>query len=333
MERVAPLRGKRYADMRRRRAVVVGCGALGCAVAVHLVRSGVGHVRIIDRDIVEQRNLVDQIVFAEADATNRRPKAEAAARTLGALSPHSVVEGVVADCVSDNAVRLTANADIMIDGADNLETKMLINDVAVFTGTPLIYGGCAGTQGVVLTVRPKRSHCLRCLWPAAGRGGIATLSCQSHGVLPGTIAATAAMQFTEATKILMGMEDELLAGLVRIDVWQGTIRQVPMPAFRAGARACPACEQHELAYLDGREGTRASKLCGDDTVLLSTFAGIDLERLARRHQSSVLHVDSECVHFEAESCRLLVFASGRTLVHGAGDTARARSLYARYVLG
>lgn len=333
VERVAQLRGAALPPLTRARAVVVGCGALGSAVATHLVRLGVGHVRVIDRDVVEPRNLVDQVLYGEEDARQRRPKAEAAARALAGVNAASRVEGVVADYAAGNALRLSADADVIVDGADNLETKLLANDVAIAAGTPLVYGGCAGAEGAVLTVRPGHSHCLRCLWPEPAPLS-AALSCERMGVLPGAVAATAALQFTEASKILLGLEDDLHPGLVRLDIWSGSLRRVPLPPY-PGARPCPACGDRDLAYLDGREGTTASELCGDDTVLLSTPSGrVDLGRLARsRRGDPTLAVRGECLRFEVDGCRLLVFDSGRALIHGAGGADRARALYARYVAG
>lgn len=301
-------------------------------MAAHLVRAGIGHIRIVDRDMVEPRNLADQALYDESDAERRRPKAEAAARALAPLNSESQVDGVVADYASSNARALAEDADVLIDGADNLETKLLLNDVAIAGDTPLIYAGCAGTGGAVMTVLPRRSHCLQCLWPARGRRLDAGLSCERMGVLPGAVAATAALQFTEATKVLLGLESDLAGGLVRIDVWGPSLRRLPMPPYRGRTTACPVCEEGDLAYLDGRRDTRATELCGDDTVLLTAPAEVDLDRVARaRGDDPSLRVHSECVRFEAEGCRLLVFPSGRTLIHGAGGSGRARSLYARYV--
>lgn len=331
-ERAAALAGTDLSLVRRRRVVVVGCGALGSSVAMHLVRSGVGHVRLVDRDIVERRNLVDQVLFSEADADRGRLKAEAAARLLASLNSACEVEASVADYGPDNALRLVRDADLIIDGADNVETKLLLNDVAVSTGTPLAYGGCAGSEGAVMVVRPGSSHCLRCLWPEPG-GFASALSCGRRGVLPGAVAATAAIQFTEAVKVLTGRPQDLLGGLVLVDTWTGVLRRVRMPEFGSSTRPCPACRGGDFAYLDGRRATRVQELCGDGTVLLSRPAGQpDLARLTEcRRRDPTLRSHAECVHFDVDGCRVVVFSTGRTLVHGARDTAHARSIYAQHV--
>ncbi len=312
--------------------LVVGCGALGSAVAGQLVRSGVGAVRLVDRDVVEPRNLPVQPLYCERDAELGRFKAEAAAARLRALNGECVVEGMVADYAPDNALRLAADVDLLIDGVDNLETKLLLNDVAVATGTPLVHAGCAGTEGAVLAIVPGVTHCLRCLWPeptaAAGR-----LTCQTRGLLPGTAAVVASLQATEGLKLLLGAAPSALAGLVRVDAWDATLRRVPLPPF-PGRRSCPACGEQDLAYLRGEHRTTARALCGDDTVLLSAPTATDLDHLRRRHGAGeVLRARPDCVQLEVEGCRIVAFASGRTLIHGAGGVERARALYGRHVAG
>lgn len=334
IERVAVLGSADYAQLADRHVVVVGCGALGSAVASQLVRCGVGTVRVIDRDVVELRNLAHQSLFTEDDAATGRPKAEAAARRLRELNADCRVEGLVADLVPSNTKQLCAGADLIVDGADNLETKLLLNDLAVATDTALVYGGCAGTEGSVLAIRPGRSHCLRCLWPAPTEAA-ARLTCETRGVLPGTVAMVAALQSTEALKVLLDLDSSSLIGLVRIDIWDGVLRRVPTPAFRPEDRSCPACGQRDFSYLRGEHATGARELCGDDTVLLSSpTGGLDLDRLRRRHRDNAsLRAREDCVQVEVDGCRILAFASGRTLIHGAGGLNRARALYARYVLG
>ncbi len=334
VERVAALRTVDYSQLAARRVVVVGCGALGSAVAMHLVRGGVGNVRVIDRDVVEMRNLSHQVLYTEQDAALGRLKAEAAATHLRGLNTGCVVDGVVADYAPGNAVQLAAGADLLVDGADNLETKLLLNDVAVATATPLVYAGCAGTEGSVLAVLPGVTHCLRCLWPTPGAAA-ARMTCETRGLLPATAATVAALQSTEALKLLLGLGRDSLCGLLRIDVWDGALRRVPLPTFPAGPRPCPACGDRDFGYLRGEYSTTARELCGDDTVLLSGPAGAtDLGRLQQRHRANTsLRARPECVQFEVDGCRIVAFSSGRTLIYGAGGLNRAKALYGRHVIG
>lgn len=334
VERVDVLRAVDYGQLTERKVAVVGCGALGGAVAMHLVRSGVGTVRVIDRDVVELRNLTHQILYNDEDAILRRLKAEAAATHLAGLNRDCTVEGVTADLAPDSALRLTLDADLIIDGADNLETKFLLNDVAVATNTPLVYAGCAGTEGSVMAIVPAATHCLRCLWPTPSAAA-ARLTCETRGVLPGTVAMIAALQFTEALKILLGFDTDSLGALIRADVWHNALHPVPLPTFSTDGRACPTCVDRDFTFLRGDHHTATRELCGGETVLLSPpTAAIDLARLARRHHTNAsLRVQPECLQVEVDGCRFLVFSSGRTLIHGAGGVNRARALYARHIIG
>ncbi|MBQ0984726.1 ThiF family adenylyltransferase [Streptomyces sp. F63] len=334
VERVAALAPADCSVLRDRYAVVVGCGALGSAVAEHLVRGGVGRVGVVDRDVVEPRNLAHQVLYTERDAAAGRLKAEAAARRLRTLNAGCAVEGVVADCAPDNVLRLTAGADVVVDGVDNVESKLLLNDAAVANGTPLVHGGCAGTEGAVLAVLPGVTHCLRCLWPEPG-GAAARRTCETRGLLPGTAAVVAALQATEALKLLLGLGADALSGLVRIDTWDAALRRVPLPPFAAVSGSCPACGKRDFGYLRGRHTTAARELCGEDTVLLSAPAGgLDLECLRERHRgNATLRARPGCVQLDVDGCRIVAFSSGRTLIHGAGGMNRARALYARHVSG
>src|ERR1700716_3688926 len=111
-----------------------GCGALGTVLANVLVRAGVGHLRIIDRDFIETSNLQRQVLFDEQDVAENLPKAEAAARKLRLINSAVNVEPVVTDIDHTNILDLVGDADLILDGTDNFETRYLINDAAVKLG-------------------------------------------------------------------------------------------------------------------------------------------------------------------------------------------------------
>src|SRR5438093_6564353 len=117
--------------LRDSHVTLCGCGALGTVLANVLVRAGVGHVRLVDRDFIETSNLQRQVLFDEHDVAENLPKAEAAARKLGAINSEVYVEPVVANVDRTNIVELVKDADLILDGSDNFEIRYLINDVAV----------------------------------------------------------------------------------------------------------------------------------------------------------------------------------------------------------
>src|SRR6201998_2788346 len=144
------------------RVAVVGCGATGSAVASLLARSGVGTIRIIDRDYVEPSNLQRQTLFDETDARESLPKAIAAAKRIATFNSQIVVEPQVADLTPENIEVLLEGASLILDGTDNFETRYLVNDYAVKNRVPWIYAAAVGSYSVTLNVIPEATACLAC---------------------------------------------------------------------------------------------------------------------------------------------------------------------------
>ena len=134
--------------------IIIGCGALGTIIATSLVRAGVGKVRIIDRDFIEYHNLQRQVLFDEDDIKNQLPKAIAAERHLKRVNSSVEIEGIVADVNSTNIERFVRDADIILDGLDNFETRLLINDVSLRHKIPWVYGGAISSYGVTMNIIP-----------------------------------------------------------------------------------------------------------------------------------------------------------------------------------
>src|SRR5437773_6379200 len=195
------------ARLARSRVVIIGAGALGTFQASHLARAGVGTLRMVDRDFVEESNLQRQVLFRESDAAQNLPKAVAAERKLRAINSDIRVEGVVADFEPRNAEDLVRGFDMILDGTDNFEARYLLNDVAVKLGIPWSYGAVVGSYGTTLTVLPGRTACLACLFPEPPQGLLPT--CDTVGVIGPAVSWVASVQVTEALKILMGCEQDL----------------------------------------------------------------------------------------------------------------------------
>src|SRR5438094_2984677 len=183
------------------RVTLCGCGALGTVLANALVRAGVGHLRLIDRDFIETHNLQRQVLFDEHDVAEGLPKAEAAARKLGAINSGVHVEPVVTDIDHTNILALVGDADVILDGTDNFEIRYLINDAAVKLNKPWVYGGSIGSHGQTMTILPGKTPCLRCVVEAAPAPGEAG-PCETAGVLGAVVNIVARLQAAEAAQIL-----------------------------------------------------------------------------------------------------------------------------------
>lgn len=312
------------------RLAVVGCGALGGAIAPLLARAGVGFLRLIDRDLVEWSNLPRQLLFDEADARAGRPKAIAAAEHLRQVNSHCAIEPRPSDLTPANASALLSDVDLVLDATDNFEARYLINDLCVRDGRPWIYAAAVGSHGLVMVVLPGQTPCLRCLFrhpPAAGD----LPTCETDGVIAPAVAAVGAFVAAEALKWCVGAVDRLAPGLLWLDCWQNTVERTP---FTRPDPDCPACGHREFPFLARPPEDLAVRLCGRDAVQVSppTPAHLALDELAARLASvgAVQH-DRHLLRLRTNEAELVLFPDGRALVKGTSDPARARSLYARYL--
>ncbi len=316
------------------RVLVCGCGALGSALADGLARAGVGFLRIVDRDFVELSNLQRQVLFDEDDVANQLPKAVAAAQKLTRINRTIQVQPIVADIDHANILGLVQDVDLIVDGMDNFETRFLINDAALHTQTPWVYGGCVGSVGQTLTVLPGESACLRCLIDSAPDAG-ALETCETAGVLGPIVHWVAALQVVAALKLLAGRRDLIEPVLTVVDVWDGSLRKLNVAGLRERAN-CPACVGGERGWLSGEKGSRTTVLCGRNAVQVTPpeKTTLDLPELAGRLAGAGdVAVNRFLVRLTLSTggCCLTVFADGRAIIQGTDDPGTARGLYARYV--
>src|SRR5262245_49699416 len=246
------------------RVTLCGCGALGTVLANALVRAGVGHLRLIDRDFIETSNLQRQVLFDEHDVADNLPKAEAGARKLAAINSSVHVEPVVTDIDRTNIMELVQDADLILDGTDNFEIRYLINDAAVKLGKPWVYGGCIGSHGQTMTILPGETPCLRCVFEAAPAPGEAG-TCETAGVLGPTVNIIASFQTSEALKILSGHREQVSRELLCFDLWDNVIRRVKVARLK-GKVDCPCCGRGEYEWLAGAQGAQTTTLCGRNAV-------------------------------------------------------------------
>jgi len=309
------------------RIAIAGCGATGSVLASLLARAGVGTIRIIDRDYVEQSNLQRQSLFEEADAADSLPKAIAAARKIAGFNSQIVAEPKVADLTPANIETLLTGAQLILDGTDNFETRYLINDFAVKNSLPWIYTAAVGSYGITLNILPGRTACLACLFPEPPRGTIET--CETAGILNSAVHAIAAVAATEALKLLVGAEDRLRRTLLSLDVWSNERAEIATGSPRPG---CRACGQREFPHLAGA-GRPHITLCGRNSVQIhERDRPIDLARMSEtlKPHGAVRH-NAFVLKFWREPFEMTLFPDGRAIIKGTTDAAVARSLYARYV--
>lgn len=325
------------ADGQRRllesRVFLVGCGALGTVLANTLVRAGVGFLRIADRDFIELNNLQRQVLFEEADVRDQLPKAEAAARKLRAINSQVTIEPVVADVNHQNIQRLAEGADLLLDGTDNFETRFLINDLAIKTKRPWIYGAAIGADGLVLPIIPGETPCLRCVFEEAPPPEL-NPTCDTAGVLATTVNLVASLQALEAMKILMGRMDEVNRRLCHIDAWNARFVNLNVQSSK-DANDCNCCRQHRFEFLEGGMASAATTLCGRDAVqvLRPGADKVDFKGVAgklRPIASGEVTHNRFLLKATVDGYELTLFADGRAIIKGTTNPEQARAIYARY---
>jgi sulfur-carrier protein adenylyltransferase/sulfurtransferase len=205
--------------------LLVGTGGLGSPIGLYLAAAGVGRIGLVDYDVVDDSNLQRQVVHG----TDRLGmlKVESARRRLLELNPHIHIEAYNEVLSSANAEEISRGYDILIDGTDNFPTRYLMNDLAVLSGKPFIYGSIFRFEGQVSVFDARRGPCYRCLFPeppppdsipSCSEGGV-------FGVLPGTVGT---LQATEALKLILGVGEPLIGKLLLYDALETSFQTVQL---------------------------------------------------------------------------------------------------------
>lgn len=346
-------------------ALVVGCGALGCAAIDLLARAGVGTLTLVDRDTVEATNLQRQTLYTERDVREGAPKAEAAKRRVREVNSTIRVHACVEHLGPENALEMVRDCTVVVDGLDNYRTRFVLNDAAVQLGRPYIYAGAVGMRGMSMPVLagveragaghagaghagappsagPARMPCLRCLFgdaPPPGEGE----TCDTAGVFAPVVAATGALAASQALKVMAGLWHLVDCSLWSLDLHANREHRTPLAG--AARPDCPCCVARTFAYLQPSADDQVTILCGRNAVQVtparnSQAAALDLHQMAARLQP--------LGHFQVRDhlltgalgaqrapdgsvLELTLFADGRAIVRGSTDRHFAKSLYDRLV--
>ncbi len=225
------------------RVLIIGTGGLGSPLALYLAAAGVGHIGLVDYDVVDESNLQRQIVHGQS--TVGMSKTSSAAARLRDLNPFLEITEYEVPLTSDNALEIMADYDVIIDGTDNFPTRYLVNDACVKLGKPNIYGSILRFEGQLTVFYAKEGPCYRCMFPEPPPPGLVPNCAEAGvlGVLPGTIGT---LQATEAIKVITGVGDPMIGKMLLYDALEmsfTTIRVRKNPN-------CPVCgiapEQVEL---------------------------------------------------------------------------------------
>ena len=296
------------------RVLVIGAGGLGCPALQYLASAGVGHLTILDDDLVDMSNLGRQILFGESDVG--RPKVEAARERLHALNPHVHIDAVRERFKASNAAHWVAQHDVVLDGSDNFATKFLVNDACVMGGKPFSHAGVLRWEGQLLTYIPG-SPCYRCLFEEAPPADEVP-NCSEVGTLGPLAGVIGCLQAVEVLKILLGHAGTLHGGLLTLD---GSSMKSRRLQFSRNPN-CAICGDRPSILELREEGLLQCDLRqSDSNVWLLTFEGhervIKAERILKQKgflaqpkvtPRQLSHECGICLEVESHSLEVLLVA-------------------------
>lgn len=308
------------------RVAVVGCGGVGSAAAEYLARSGVGHMKLIDQDVVDPTNL-HRIHCAGIEDTYQ-PKAEAIKKRLETDHPWLDIEAIVETVRSANADQILDGVDLFVDGLDSFRTRYSLNSFATRTRTPYLFASAIGNQAHAALLNPPETACLECAFPSATP--LVSESCETLGITAPTVGLIGAIAADVAVKHLSGIQSGLLGNLLTVDLGGPDFLVSPL----AKRKDCSACSS------TGSENTEAPEargeimaLCGDKTFAFTPpnkeERRFDLLTASREIKGSwrILSASSKVLTFQEENIVFSIFDSGRILIRGI-SSEREASAYA-----
>lgn len=310
--------------------LIVGVGTLGTQSSEMLVRAGIGKLTIADRDYVEASNLQRQQLFTEEDAKKRMPKVVAAKQRLRAMNSEVNIDARIMDVTPIELEELVKGVDLIIDGTDNFDIRMMMNDIAQKYQIPWIYGSCVGSSGISYTIIPGVTPCLHCLLESVPVGGP---TCDTAGIIHPAASQVVIHQTTEALKILTDQQEALRNKLVSFDIWTNENSQINVLSRKKDD--CPSCSNEATyPFLSFDKQTKNAVLCGRESVQIRPPKSEqrDLEQLAKqlKNTGGKIEMNPFLLSFTIEAERMVIFKDGRALIHGTNDVKKANTLYHRY---
>ncbi|WP_290536061.1 HesA/MoeB/ThiF family protein [Alistipes sp.] len=200
--------------LQRSAVLLVGLGGLGSAVAPALVGAGVGRIGLADPDTVSESNLQRQTLYTERQIG--QPKCEAARQRLAALSSHTLFDLHAKGITPENARRIIADYDLVIDCCDNFPTRYLLDDACAACGKPWVHGAIGAFGGMVTVFNHRRAKRYAELYP--DREALCAREHAVQGVVGTVPAVVGALEASEALKLLAGFGDVLDGRLFTIDL-------------------------------------------------------------------------------------------------------------------
>lgn len=196
---------------------IIGLGALGSPTAYYLAAAGIGNLKIIDNDEVEISNLHRQILHFTPDINHK--KTESALKKLNQLNPDCKIEVINERITSKNSKEILKGSDFVIEGSDNISTKMLINDTCINLNVPFTIAGVLRFHGQLLTVVPnEKTACYRCIFSEIPNDNDSRMSCSQAGVIGLVPGVLGCLESNEAIKYILNIGELITNKILYVDL-------------------------------------------------------------------------------------------------------------------
>ncbi|MEJ2271197.1 MAG: HesA/MoeB/ThiF family protein [Candidatus Bathyarchaeota archaeon] len=240
--------------LKQSKVCLLGVGGLGSPAAMQLASIGVGHLRIVDRDIVELTNLHRQHLYGVEDIDY--PKVEAAAKRLRQLNPYIEVEPLPISVNNETAENLVKEMDVVVDGLDNMKARYEINRACIKHKIPYIFGAAITTTGNVSTIIPDETVCLECFYGNLNDKNLP--KCGVVGVHPSIINIIASIEVSEAIRIITGRKPRLTNKLLYFDLDELEINEIQLSKIKE----CPVCGENQTKPMLSLDHELIEEICG-----------------------------------------------------------------------
>ena len=306
---------------------VVGTGGLGHPVISRLATMGLGHLRIIDRDVIELSNLHRQMMFNEDDVG--QVKVEVAAKKLRKMNPDCTVEALAISINEFTALEVVQGCDVVIDALDSVNARYALNKACVEYGIPFVTGAAVGTSGQAFTVLPKKSACYYCMFPGLDEDAMPT--CSIEGVHPPILSIIGAIEVAEAVKIILGKKPNLADRILHVDLENLDFNSTR--TFKVDE--CPICGTGRPITVQQKD-LIIEELCGRNkgkrtfSVTPTTLFSLDVgavTAVAKELEFIVENQGSMGLSIRNNDQSVSFMQKGSAVIVGAKDEQDAKSLY------
>ena len=240
--------------LKQSKVCLLGVGGLGSPAAMQLAAIGVGHLRIVDRDIVELTNLHRQHLYGIEDIDY--PKVEAAAKRLRQLNPYIKVEPLTLSVNKETVEKLVKDMDVVVDGLDNMKARYAVNRACIKYKIPYVFGAAITTTGNVSTIMPNETACLECFYGNLNDKNLP--KCGVVGVHPSVINVIASIEVSEAIRIITGKKPRLVNKLLYFDLDELEINEIEL----SKVEECPICGNNQTKPKLSLKHELVEEICG-----------------------------------------------------------------------